>query len=260
MYFNITQNRDLAAAARKHALECFPEQAVGLVVYAKQDGIRYEYLPLENSSRNPETQFLVVGCPQVETVAVIHSRTHTTSNAPGLRDMKQQQEMGIPWAVHSCNGTCCSELQWFGDQLPIPPLLGRRFVSGYTDCWCLIRDVYRQQFDIVLENVPRDEDWCLGPEPFDHFSEDNIERTGFEIISKDDARPGDVLLGRVRSKVNNHCALLLENGYVLQQFAGENFRSRRESIAHWGKLVTYVGRHKKFVDNPDSIPEIRVDE
>ena len=190
--------------------------------------------------------------------AVIQSRK-SKSTAPSRMDMVNQQAMSIPWAIFHCNGKTTSELQWFGDQLPIPPLLGREFVSGWTDCWCLVRDVYRAQFGIVLENVPRNEDWSLGETPEDYFSPENIERTGFKIISPDDARPGDVLLGRVKSKVNNHCALLLKNGYVLQQFFGENHRSRRESIAQWARLVSYVGRHKSFVDDPDSIPEIRID-
>lgn len=257
----LTHSPRIAAEAKRHALAEYPKQSVGYVTKV-QGGCSpgYTYLPLENASTTPEQGFRVEGLDTIPMHAIVHSRTHEASTSPGLFDMSLQQEQEIPWAILYCNGHVCSDLQWFGDQLPIPPLVGRKFVSGYTDCWCLVRDVYRAQFGILLENVPRDEGWCLGDEPFDHFSPENIERTGFKIISRDDARPGDVLLGSIKSKVNNHCALLLENGYVLQQFAGKAYRSRRESIAQWQRLVAHVGRHKSFVDNPESIPKIVITE
>lgn len=260
---DFTTNAHVIAKAYQHAREEYPRQSVGYVrqvddPFASQP---YEYVSLVNDSATPEVNFHVTGYLAPQEIAMIHSRTcpDNTSTAPGRQDMQMQQGSRTPWAVFHCNGTQCSNLQWFGDQLPIPPLLGRKFVSGYADCWCLVRDVYRAQFGIVLENVPRDEDWCLGDHPNDFFSPENIERTGFKIISKEEARAGDVLLGRIKSKVNNHCALLLEDGYVLQQFSGSGYRSRRESIAQWAKLVTHVGRHKSFVDDPDSIPKIVVD-
>lgn len=233
----------IAQDAKQHALEKYPRNSTGCVIDGK-------YVPIE--------KLYEIEVPVMQ--GVIHSRMSTTlkTPAPSRPDMRNQQHMATPWAVFHCNGTTCSELQWFGDQLPIPPLLGRKFVSGWTDCWCLVRDVYREQFGILLENVPRNGDWSQGEHPEDYFSPENIERTGFKIISPDDARPGDVLLGRVKSRVNNHCALLLENDQVLQQFAGEGYVSCVESITQWSKLVTYVGRHKSFVADPDSIPPIRI--
>jgi len=241
---NVHEDPAIAQAAKRQAVHLYPKPSAGAVVNGR-------YVPLANMHE--------IESPDVQ--AVILSRTSTTNNStsPGRADMFRQQSMQVPWAIMHCNGKTTSKLQWFGDQLPIPPLLGRECVSGWTDCWCLVRDVYRAQFGIVLENVPRNEDWSLGNQPEDYFSPENIERTGFKIISPEQARPGDVLLGRVKSKVNNHCALLLKNGYVLQQFFGENHRSRRDSIAQWARLVSYVGRHKSFVDDPDSIPEIRID-
>lgn len=235
-----------------HCLEQYPKEAVGCVV---GDG---EFLPLDNVAENPEETFRVDKIPRTPMVALLHSHTRDFSTAPSRSDMESQQAMAIPWGIVHCNGERCGSVQWFGDQVEIPTLLGRQFVSGWTDCWCLMRDVYRQQFGITLQNIPRDENWWKREpphnEPLDLLGYERVIETGFVPISQSEMRPGDILMGRVLSEVVNHCALLLPNGLVLHQLDGKGRLSRRDNLNNWSRLIEFTVRHKSFVDDPDSMP------
>ena len=245
---------EIRQAAIEHALVEYPSEAVGAVV-SGVDEADVSYLPLVNVSETPERAFEIAEKPLAPMHAIIHSHTLDPSIAPSRVDMASQQAMGIPWGIIGCNGVTGTDIHWFGDELPVAPLLGRQFVSGHHDCWALVRDVYRTQFGIVLQNIPRDEDWYKVDPPMDLLSYERIIETGFVPIDYQDSREGDVVLGKVgRVGVVNHCGLLFRNGQVLHQLEGRN--SRKEAVGPWMRFVRFVVRHKSFADNPDRIPQV----
>lgn len=249
---DIYQDATIANAVQDHALADYPNEAVGCIV----DG---QYLPLINEADQPQISFARSDYP-ADAEAFIHSHTQDRSTAPSRADMQSQQATALPWGIVATDGKSCSAIQWFGDQVPVPPLLGRTFVSGFTDCWGLVRDVYRTQFGITLQNIPRDENWYRDQPPhgvaLDLLGTDRIIETGFRIIDISKARPGDVLLGSILSRVVNHCAILLPDGLLMHHTDGR--LSRREPVNNWMKLIRYCVRHESFLNNPDAVPEIRV--
>ncbi len=247
-------NPEIGQAAKDHALAVYPEESVGAIV-SGFNGADVSYYPLVNVSETPERAFEIGERPRTPMHAIIHSHTLDPSIAPSRVDMASQQAMGIPWGIVGCNGDTATGIHWFGDEVPIAPLLGRQFVSGFHDCWSLVRDVYRSQFGIVLQNIPRDEDWYKSDPPSDLLSYERIIETGFVPIDYRDAREGDVILGKVgRAGVVNHCGLLIGNGLVLHQLEGRN--SRKEPVGPWMRFVRFVVRHKSFVDNHARIPKV----
>lgn len=242
---------DVEHAAKEHALRCFPEESVGCVI----DGA---YVPLENEAADPQESFYVPEWPS-QAEAIIHS--HPASRliprpeefadfrAPSSDDMRSQQATGLPWGITVCDGRSASSLEWFGDEVPyVEPLLGRTFLSGVRDCWCLIRDVYRQQFGILLDNLPRDSDWYR--QGIDLLNLQSITAAGFRQIDPSEVRPGDVLLGQVASvsRIVNHCGLFIgRGGQVLHQL--HRRLSVREPLKPWQRSIRYCVRHE-IMDQP----------
>ena len=246
----------IAKAASAHAVAEYPNESVGCVIESP-DGLIYE--ALENVSTNPTHSFAIGVHPDEPILAIIHSHSLDVSTAPSRVDMSSQQAMAVPWGILHSTQNSAGEIHWFGDQLPAAPLLGRSFVSGHHDCWGLVRDVYRSQFDIVLQNIPRDENWYKHEPPhgeaLDLLGHNRIIETGFTVIPQSAAREGDVILGKIgRTGVINHCGLLVGNGLVLHQLEGRS--SRREPVGPWMRYVQFVARHNSFMDR--SAPKVTI--
>ena len=241
----------IAKAAGQHAMSEYPNESVGAVVEGV-DGL--EYLPLENVADDPTNAFKIGPNHDIPMWAIIHSHTMAKTTHPSLSDMHSQQASAIPYGILHSDGKIFSPVQWFGDELPIQPLIGREFVNGYHDCWTIVRDVHRQ-FGIVLENPPRNDNWYHDDPDFNILKMENFDPIGFVLIKKSEAREGDVVLGKAgRSSVLNHCGVLAANGLVIHQLG--DGPSRRENMTPWWRHIAFVGRHKHFITNPEIIPKI----
>lgn len=241
----------VTAAAKEHALKEYPHESVGAVY----DGV---YQALENVALDPEVSFRLESYP-LEAEAIIHSHTQTASRAPSYDDMVSQQtdDPHRPWGILSCDGRTCQSIEWFGDAAPIEPYVGRIFLSGQRDCWCLVRDIYRKELGIdTLPNLPRGENWFRGPDAPDLLSRLNIENSGFERISLNELRPWDIVLGSIGSKVTNHCGVYIGNNQVLHHT--EEALSARVPINPWVKRLRYYLRHSLLKDmSVDELPDPR---
>lgn len=230
---------EISQKARSHAWRAFPTEAVGCVV----DG---EYQELKNIAEVPGTSFVVDEYPD-EVEAIIHSHPDMPPH-PSAADMRQQQAMSVPWGIIGVDGRTAqtTEVEWFGDKCPIAPLVGRTFLSGVRDCWCLVRDWYRENHPDIgnrMPQLPRDFDWYRRGE--DLLSRDNISKAGFRILdNRGDLRIGDLVMGRIASRVVNHCGILIQDGLVLSHTEGR--LSRREVVGPWIRRAEYVLRHRSL--------------
>jgi cell wall-associated NlpC family hydrolase len=226
----------VTADAKAHALREFPCESVGAVF----DG---EYIPLENTAPDPESSFRLASYPAAAE-AIIHSHTKTPSLAPSEDDMRSQQQDDPKrlWGILSCNSRSCKGIEWFGDAAPIAPYVGRTFLSGQRDCWCLLRDIYRAELGITtLPNLPRDDNWFRGKNPPDLLSRQHIEDAGFERVDQKELRPWDIVLGTIGSKVTNHCGIYLGGDIILHHT--EDCLSTRVILNPWLKRIRYFLRH-----------------
>lgn len=224
---------------KQHAVQCYPDEAVGCVV----DG---NYVPLKNEADNPELEFRVSTYPQ-DATCVLHSHTQVRNADPQEADMRGQQSDARPWGIIWVEGKKTSPITWFGDQIPIAPYLGRRFINGQQDCWCLVRDLYRGALGVDgLPNLPRNDDWFKGSkeDAQDLLSVANIEAAGFERISLADIQPWDLLLGSIGARVTNHCSVYAGKSQVLHHV--QNRLSCRALVTPWLPRVNYVLRYRGF--------------
>ena len=194
---------------------------------------------LDNIAEDPENDFLIKETPE-NAQAIFHSHPGGPFYPSDL-DMRQQYATMLPWAI-ACTHPRHNEVFWFGDGVPKPPLIGRPFRHGVTDCYELIRDFYAQVHSINLPHVPREWGWWHEGQT---LYEDYFREVGFTPTDFHNVRPGDGLLISIRSKTPNHAAVYIGDGLMLHHIGGNNghdpFRlSTVEPVARWTPFISRV--------------------
>jgi proteasome lid subunit RPN8/RPN11 len=235
---------DVLAAARAHALAEYPMEACGGVTAAG-------YIPFCNASPDPLNYF---ECSHEmdplfeagELFGLVHSHpmvgaTEDPIGGPSELDMRGQIAMAIPWGIVVCSETWAGDPYYWGDMLEPPPLIGRPFrhgpsaTDGRGDCGALVKDWYRINRGVVLEEFPREWDWWNQPGK-DLYSE-HFGKYGFEHAPRNAPEVGDLVLMRIMSRVTNHAGIYIGDGMMLHHLAKRV--SRIEPIIHWMNSATH---------------------
>ena len=246
----------LHGAMEAHAREVFPEPACGAVF---GNGGGHVYLPVTEISDRSRAGFRIEEGAlrrreeaRGPLLAVVLSHPFPEGEdfdpllfTPSASQMRAQASLAVPFGIVVCSRQRCLKPFWFGDQCPIPPLLDRPFRHGVTDCYSLIRDWYRQERDVLLPEFPRDWDWWV--EGLDLYRT-GFGQAGFRPIDRAEAGAGDVVLFRMRSKVPNHGAVLLDSEWMVHHPASvrpyDVMRvSRRDPVLRWTPHATHWIRH-----------------
>lgn len=235
------------AAMQKHALSAYPNEACGLIVAGN-------YEPCINVASNPAEAFEIDDVEVARFGDKVEAIVHSHPNGPPYpseEDMAQQIATDVPWVlIPVFEDRCGATVIWGSEPAP---LIGREFVHGVTDCYSLIRDVFALGREkCALQDV----DWPFDPIELPDFAranewwrledqnlyEDCFEKAGFRAVPRENARPGDVFLKKVRSEKLTHGGVLLNGGLILHHLPGR--LSRREPSALWGSNADMWVRHK----------------
>ena len=229
-------------AALRHATECFPAEACGLLIV--EHG-RHVFVPARNLATghghfilDPQ-DYAAAEC-RGEILAVVHSHPNLPPE-PSEADRVACEASGLPWHIVSIPAATWRELKPSGY---VAPLVGRTWSHGVLDCYALIRDWYRLERGIVLPDRGRDDEWWLRGQ---NLYLDWYERDGWRRINiSDDKRPdefcaGDVLLMQIGAPVPNHAAIWLGDGTILHHLS--NRLSTRDVFGgYYRKHTTHVLR------------------
>lgn len=249
------------AAWRLHALEKVPNEACGLFLRGDR------FLPVENISETPDRHFAFSShiyediADEIE--GIVHSHTPgpeldqrgeplMADNAPSKLDMESQIASDVPWGISIADATHTSDPIWWGDSLPIRPLLGRVFLHGVNDCYSLVRDWHRLQ-GIHFDDVPRDSEWWknvsdAGVAEFDLYI-DLFESRGFKRVQRDAPKKGDCFITRLHSPlVRNHAGVFIDDQQFIHHAGGQ--LSLRQFGHVWGPKLDFIVRHK---DLPETL-------
>lgn len=195
--------------AIKYVQSKWPEEACGVFV-------NDEFIPFENKSENPLDTFLIDD-PEFDKLylsgdveCIIHSHEDGgTTPMASKEDQEQQQALDIPCGIINMRNKSVTHVVFWGDQLPIEPLLGRHFFFNVWDCYGLARDFIRQEFKYATPNPGRDFCFWYKGKP---FMETNIETMPFTRIPLDKIQVNDFILYNIEgTKFVNHVGIYKGN-------------------------------------------------
>jgi len=222
-----------------HAKDQDPKESCGLLLEIKG---KEKYFPCKNLSTYSQQCFIIDPDDFVKAeetgniLAVIHSHPITPPIA-SQADKISCEDSKLPW--HIVN----PKTEQWGYYEPSgykPPLIGRHWVWGITDCWSLVRDWYKEEKNIIL----RDWDRPTTPQQFleKPLFESCAWRTGFRELRTDEKLiNGDVLLMSILNPTLNHVAIFLD-GDVLHHLADRI--SCKEPYNQW--LLKCTGKRYRY--------------
>ena len=199
-----------------HAKDQDPKESCGLLIDVKG---KEKYFPCKNLSTYSQQCFIIdpedyaKAEDSGKVLAVIHSHPVTPPVA-SQADMISCEESGVIW--HIVN----PKTEQWGFYKPSgykPPLIGRHWVWGITDCWSLVRDWYKENLGITLR------DWNRPTTPEEFIENPMFEkcawRTGFrQLRPEEKLENGDLLFMSIMATGLNHVAIFLD-GDVLHHLA-----------------------------------------
>ena len=226
-------------AALKHAKEQDPRESVGVLIVIKG---KEQYYPCNNLSTYSQQCFILDPEDYVkadalgEITAIVHSHP-VTPPSPSQADKVSCEQSGLKWHIVNPKTETWGYCEPTGYK---PPLIGRQWVWGVTDCWSLVRDYYKEQHNIQLLDYQRPttpQDFLDNP-----LFEQYAERTGFVELNKDEKlQKGDVLLMSILHPTLNHVAIFLGDE-ILHHLADR--LSTREPYNEW--LLKCTGKRYRY--------------
>ena len=226
-------------AALKHAKEQAPKESVGVLIVIKG---KEQYYPCNNLSTYSQQCFILDPEDYVkadalgEITAIVHSHP-VTPPSPSQADKVSCEQSGLKWHIVNPKTEQWGYCEPTGYK---PPLIGRQWVWGVTDCWSLVRDYYKEQHNIQLLDYQRP----ITPQDFldNPLFEQYAERTGFKELNKDEKlQKGDVLLMSILHPTLNHVAIFLGDE-ILHHLADR--LSTREPYNEW--LLKCTGKRYRY--------------
>ena len=128
-------------------------------------------------------------------------------------------------------------------------LLGQPFDFGKSDCYSIVRDFYKDNYDIELPNYARPTQfWDFG---LDMYME-RFRKNGFTVLNCNPHEyvPGDVFLMSIQSTVANHAGILIEKGMMLHHLVNQ-ISTVTPYRSLWRNSTMAVVRHKDVKDLRD---------
>ena len=228
-------------AALKHAKEQDPRESVGVLIVIKG---KEQYYPCNNLSTYSQQCFILDPEDYVkadalgEITAIVHSHP-VTPPSPSQADKVSCEQSGLKWHIVNPKTETWGYCEPTGYK---PPLIGRQWVWGVTDCWSLVRDYYRENKNIILR------DWERPTTPEEFIKNPMFEKcaadTGFaELRPEDKLQNGDLLFMSILANGLNHVAVFID-GDVLHHLADR--LSTKEPYNQW--LLKCTGKRYRYVN------------
>ena len=231
--------KEIKEKALAHAKEEYPKEAVGLVHVIKG---KNRYFKCQNLAETPDEHFILNPKDYLEAekkgeiIAVVHSHPKTNP-APSPADKVACEASGLPWFIVNPNTETWGEYKPEGWELPY---VGREFSHGIVDCYSLVRDFYKREFKLQLNDYNRRDQWW---EKGENMYLDNFAKEGFKETTLEQITYGDLFLMQLESPVPNHAGIYLGDGVVLHHVQGR-LSSRDVYGGYYQKVTAKVLKHE----------------
>jgi len=233
--------KDIKKQILDHAKEESPNESCGLIIIRKG---KTKYKKCKNIAELPKHTFVLATDDYIkaeedgEIVAVVHSHPYSQP-IPSDGDKIACEKSGVPWHIVNPQTENWGYYEPSGFELPY---VGRKFQFGIIDCYSLVRDYFKKEFDLELSDYYRaDEFWKKGQ----NLYEDNFMNEGFRKVPLDEIQKHDVLLIHLEANLPNHAAIYLGDQQVLHHVQGR-LSSRDVLGEYYIKNTAFVARHKSL--------------
>lgn len=217
-----------------HGKETFPHECCGLVIVFKG---RLKYIRCNNLLAgdafciDPEDYARAEDMGEI--VAIGHSHPNIPPQ-PSEADKVACDRSGLPWIIVSIPS---EEVTINKPKEFNIPLVGRPFYHGILDCYSLIKDYYKQELNIELNDYLREPEWWnKGQDLYlDNFKKENF-------VEVTDAQKHDVILMQNGSDRVNHGGIYLGDCIILHH-STNRLSSRDVYGGYWRKNTRCILRH-----------------
>lgn len=228
-------NRQSAIA---HARAEYPREACGLVVVRKGKEV---YLPCRNIGVGTDNFMLhpedyAAAEQDGDIIAVFHSHPNLPPT-PSQADRVACESSGLVWYIVSIPNETWERIAPSGY---VAPLVGREWSHGVLDCYALVRDWFKQERGIELQNFERHDQWWQHGQ---NLYLDNFEKAGFRVIPESELIAGDCFIMQIMSPVPNHAAVYLGDNIMLHHIQGR-LSTRDIWGGYWRKHTVKIVRYE----------------
>lgn len=215
---------------RKLALKTPNEEICGCLV---ESGTSTGIIPCRNISSNRSNHFEISPFDYLrisennKIVGIYHSQF---SENPSSLDVINSLGHNLKSYFYSISGDRLIEIT--DKHLKYGKYLNRNFEINKNDCFSLIRDFYKNEFKIYINNYERNDKWYLeNPD----IIKNNYMNEGF--VTVEDYKEGDILVFK-----NAHFGIYLEGDLLLHH--ARNKKSTIEQLTDaWKKMISNIYRH-----------------
>lgn len=230
----------LKATMQQHALSSPNEEACGLIAGD-------EYWPCKNIHQEP-SRFFAIDSQDYAKIekhgpiqGVFHSHINK-ANKFSVEDIKACKESAVPWVMF-----CMGASEWHhADPSGNSPYLGRPWTYGIYDCYSLLRDFYKREFNIALDDYERGAEFEWASPEWRMF-EKNVKGQGFVEVEAAEKR-GDMLLMQLQAPFPNHTGVVaIPERNIFYQHLMNRFSEENVYGGYWAKHTSKVLRHKELL-------------
>jgi proteasome lid subunit RPN8/RPN11 len=228
--------QEMVAHARQHE----NQEVCGIIAGGK-------YWPCENLHSSPSEHFAISAedYTRIEPFgieAIFHSHLYFSEDKFSRHDIMSCKQINEPWVMY-----CLPANSWhFMDPTGNAPYLERPWIYGIYDCYGLVRDYYRREFSIQLDDYERGAEFEWKSNEWRMF-EKNFKGQGFIEIGDSDIRKGDVLLMQLQADSPNHVGVIhspSEN--IFYQHLLDRLSEANIYGGYWQKNTVKILRHQEL--------------
>lgn len=223
-----------------HAMEEAPKEACGLVVNG-------EYIPCINSHPSPKTNFAIssesyAAAERKGNIEAIFHSHPSDYNGFSPHDAKACRASNVPWAMY-----CLATGDWhYADPTGNAPYEGRQWHYGIHDCYSLVRDFYRNEFGIELDDFERGDEMEWENSDWNMF-EQNFENQGFVACDVSEKK-GDVVLMQLQASMPNHVGVIARPEHnIFYHHLLDRLSEANVYGGYWAKHTCRVLRHRELL-------------
>jgi proteasome lid subunit RPN8/RPN11 len=222
---------------RAHAQSKPEEETCGIIAGGK-------FFPCSNIHSSPIDNFGIdakdyARLEELGIEAIFHS--HTGFNDTFSRhDIASCKAINLPWVMYCIGANSWHEMDPTGNA----PLLERPWIYGIYDCYGLVRDYFRKEYNILLDDYDRGEEFEWASSEWRMF-EKNFAAQGFR--EAEGLRKGDVLLMQLQANFPNHVGVMhAPDQNIFYQHLLGRLSEANVYGGYWQKCMVKILRHKEL--------------